>query len=110
MPDYSSLTTQVDLFKTKVSALSSSTLNAQDLVFLAKALESIGNLLGVNDIVAATAAKVSEIQTASSGAVTQVNTAGSNQIIAVNTAGTANIASIQASIDAYTIYTNMGVI
>ena len=110
MPDYASLTSQVDLFKTKASALSSSTLTAQDLVFFAKALESMGNLLGVNDIVAATAAKVTEIQTATSGAVTQVNTAGSNQIIAVNSAGLTNIASIQASIDAYTIYTNMGVI
>jgi hypothetical protein len=110
MPDYSSLTTQVDLFKTKVTALSSSTLSAQDLVFLAKSIEAMGNLLGVNDIVSATASKVTEIQTASSGAVSQVNTAGSTQIVAVNSAGTANIASIQSSIDNYTIYTNMGVI
>lgn len=110
MPDYSSLSTQVDLFKTKVSALSGSTLNAQDLVFLAKALESMGNLLGVNDIVAASASKINEIQTASTGAVAQVNTAGSTQVVAVNNAGVANIASIQSSIDNYTIYSEMGVI
>ena len=107
MPDYSSLSTQVDLFKTKVTALSSSTLNSQDLVFLAKALESMGNLLGVNDIVSATSSKVTEIQTASSGAVATVNTAGSTQIVAVNSAGAANVATIQSSIDNYTIYTNM---
>lgn len=110
MPDYTSLQTQVDLFKTKVSALSTATLNAQDLVFLAKALESMGNLLGVNDIVSATASKVTEIQTASSGAVANVNTAGSTQIVAVNSAGAANIAAIGASIDNFTIYNNMGVI
>lgn len=110
MPDYSSLSSQVDLFKTKVSALSSSTLSAQDLVFLAKALEAIGNLLGVNDMIAASAAKVIEIQAASSGAVTTVNTAGSTQVVAVNSAGLASIANIQAQIDKYTIHAEMGVI
>ena len=110
MPSYDSLQTQIDLFKTKVNALSGSTLNTQDLVFLAKAIESMGNLLGVNDVLAATASKINEIQTASSGAVANVNTAGSTQIVAVNSAGAANVATIQSSIDNYTIYTNMGVI
>ena len=110
MPSYDSLQTQIDLFKTKVNALSGSTLNTQDLVFLAKAIESMGNLLGVNDVLAATASKINEIQTASSGAVATVNTAGSTQIVAVNSAGAANVATIQSSIDNYTIYTNMGVI
>jgi len=36
----------------------------------------MGNLLGVNDVLAATAEKINEIQTASSGAVTQIGTAG----------------------------------
>lgn len=110
MPDVTSLTTQVDLFKTKVTALSSATLTAQDLVFLAKALESMGNLLGINDILAVTSAKLTEIQSAASGAAATVNTAGSTQIVAVNTAGLASIASIQSSIDRYTIHAEMGVI
>ena len=38
MPDYASLTAQVDLFKTKVAALSGSSLGAQELVYLAKAI------------------------------------------------------------------------
>ena len=39
MTDYSTLGTQVTLAKNKIDALTSSTLDAQDLVFLAKALE-----------------------------------------------------------------------
>ena len=110
MPDYSSLSTQVDLFKTKVTALSSSTLNSQDLVFLAKALESMGNLLGVNDIVSATSSKVTEIQTASSGAVVQIGNAGSTQVSNVQSAGVAAIASVNATLSNFTVYSHMGVI
>jgi len=33
MPSYDSLQVQIDLFKTKVNALSGSTINTQDLVF-----------------------------------------------------------------------------
>ena len=54
MTDYSTLGTQVTLAKNKIDALTSSTLDAQDLVFLAKALETLGNLLGVNDILGVT--------------------------------------------------------
>jgi hypothetical protein len=110
MPDYSSLSSQVDLFKTKVTALSSSTLNSQDLVFLAKALESMGNLLGVNDIVSATSSKVIEIQTASSGAVVQIGNAGSTQVSNVQSAGVAAIASVNATLSNFTVYSHMGVI
>lgn len=110
MPSYDSLQTQIDLFKTKVNALSSSTLNTQDLVFLAKAIESMGNLLGVNDVLAATAAKINEIQTASAGAVTQIGTAGGTQVSNVQSAGLAAIAGVNAVLDNFTIYSHMGVI
>jgi hypothetical protein len=99
MPDYASLTTQVDLFKTKVSALSGSTLGAQELVYLAKAIEAMGNLLGVNDI-----------DTAITGAVTTVNSAGSTQIAAVAAAGATQVAAVANELNNFTIYNNMGVI
>jgi hypothetical protein len=110
MPDYASLTTQVDLFKTKVAALSTSTLSAQDLVFLAKAIEAMGNLLGVNDVLAATNAKLVDISNAVSGAVTNVNAAGSTQIAAVQAAGAVQIAQVDSALNNFTIYQNMGVI
>jgi len=86
MPDYASLTAQVELFKTKVGALSGSTLGAQELVYLAKAIESMGNLLGVNDVLAATNTKLNDISTAVTGAVTTVSSAGSTQVAAVSLA------------------------
>lgn len=110
MPDYASLTSQVDLFKTKVAALSSSSLSAQDLVFLAKAIEAMGNLLGVNDVLAATNAKLADISTAVAGAVTTVNAAGSTQVTAVNTAGATQVAQVGNALNNFTIYQNMGVI
>lgn len=110
MPDYASLTSQVDLFKTKVAALSSSSLSAQDLVFLAKAIEAMGNLLGVNDVLAATNAKLADISTAVTGAVTTVNAAGSTQVTAVNTAGATQVAQVANALNNFTIYQNMGVI
>jgi hypothetical protein len=110
MPSYDSLSSQITTFKAKVDALSSSTLTAQEIVFLAKALESMGNLLGVNDIVAATSASINSIQTSGTGQVTTVQTAGATQIAAVNTAGTQNIANLEGQISNYTLYTNMGVI
>jgi len=110
MPSYDSLNTQVELFKTKVTALSSVTMTPQDLVFMAKAIESMGNLLGVNDLVAASSAKITEINTASAGAVTSVANAGSTQITAVNNAGITATAGIAEVINNDTINTNMGVI
>lgn len=110
MPSYDSLQIQIDLFKTKVNALSGATLNTQDLVFLAKAIESMGNLLGVNDVLAATAEKINEIQTASSGAVTQIGTAGGTQVSNVQSAGLAAVASVNAVLSNFTVYSHMGVI
>ena len=77
---------------------------------MAKAIESMGNLLGVNDLVAASSAKITEINTASAGAVTSVANAGSTQITAVNNAGITATAGIAEVINNYTINTNMGVI
>lgn len=110
MPDYASLTAQVDLFKTKVSALSSNTLGAQELVYLAKAIEAMGNLLGVNDVLAATNTQLTQISTAVTGAVTTVSSAGSTQVAAVNQAGATQVSQVANALNNFTIYQNMGVI
>lgn len=111
MPSYDSLSTQIDAVKAEItSSLNASTYTAQDLVFVSKALETLGSLLGVNDIVAATAAQVTSITTAGTTQVTAVNTAGSTQTTAVNTAGNTKIAAINATANELTINSYMGVL
>lgn len=56
MPNYTSLQTQIDAVKSEITAsLAASVYNAQDLVFVASALKTLGGMLGVDDIVQATA-------------------------------------------------------
>jgi len=56
MPSYSALNTQIEAVKSEISAsLAATTYSAQDLVYVAKTLETLGNLLGINDLVAASA-------------------------------------------------------
>lgn len=110
MADYSTLGTQVTIVQNKITALQATTLGAQDVVFLAKALEALGNLLGINDILGATNTAITNVQNAATGQVNTINTTGATQIAAVNTAGTATIAAAQAAVSNYTLYVNMGVI
>jgi hypothetical protein len=111
MPDYSSLSTQINAVKTEITdSLAASTYTAQDLIYVAKALETLGTLLGVNDIVAATADRVTAITTAGTTQVTAVNTAGSTQVSAVNTAGNNKVAAIQAEAANLTVLAYIGVL
>lgn len=56
MPNYAALNTQIDAVKAEISSsLAAASYTAQDLVYVAKALETLGNLLGINDLVAASA-------------------------------------------------------
>lgn len=56
MPTYEALNTQIEAVKSEITAsLAASTYSAQDLVYIAKTLETLGNLLGINDLVAASA-------------------------------------------------------
>jgi len=88
MPDYSTLSTQINAVKTEIDqSLAATQYGAQDLVFIAKALETLGNMLGVNDIVAATADRVSAI-----------NSAGTTNVNLVNSAATTAISDIQSRI------------
>jgi len=74
MPDYASLSTQIDAVKSEITAsLNSSTYTAQDLVFIASALDKLGTMLGVNDVVAATADGVAMLTTTKNTHVTTLN-------------------------------------
>lgn len=111
MPDYSSLSTQIDAVKAEITAsLNASTYSAQELVFVAKALETLGTLLGVSDIVSVTAAKVTEVNTAGTTQVAAVNSAGTTQVTAVNTAGNTKITAINSLANDLSILNYMGVL
>ena len=73
MPDYSTLSTQVELFKTKVTSLTSTTLSAYDLTLLASALNTLAEALGVNDILAATNDRIAALNTTRDQAIVTIN-------------------------------------
>jgi Tfp pilus assembly major pilin PilA len=111
MPNYDSLSTQIDAVKAEITtSLAASTYTAQDLVFISKALETLGSLLGVNDIVDATADSVALVNNAGTTQVTAVNSAGTTQVAAVNSAGNTKIATITATANDLTINSYMGVL
>lgn len=111
MPDYSSLSTQIDAVKSEITAsLAASTYSAQDLIYVAKALETMGNLLGISDVVAATADRITAIQTAGTTQITAVNSAGTTQVSAVNTAGNSRLTAINAAADNLTLLAYSGVL
>ena len=85
MPDYASLSTQIDAIKSEMTTLlSSSTLTAQDLVFLASAIDKMGTMLGVNDVVAATAAKVTELNNATTTHLNTLTAAKNTHVDTIN--------------------------
>jgi cell division septum initiation protein DivIVA len=61
--------------KTKITSLTNSATTAQDVIYLAKALGELGTLLGVDDIVAATADKIVELETKRSTSNASLETA-----------------------------------
>jgi hypothetical protein len=64
MPNYASLSTQIESVKSEItSSLAAATYTAQDLVFVSAALKNLGEMLGVNDVVAATADGQTQINT-----------------------------------------------
>jgi hypothetical protein len=111
MPDYSSLSTQIDGVKSEITAsLAAATYTAQDLIYVSKSLETLGTLLGVNDIVAATADRVAAINTAGTTQLTAVNSAGTTQVSAVNTAGNNKVSAIAAEASNLTTLAYIGVL
>jgi hypothetical protein len=74
MPDYSSLSTQINQFKTAASALmTSDALNANELQLVGAALNQMGNTLGVADINNSVVDGIATINTAKDAAITAFN-------------------------------------
>jgi hypothetical protein len=81
VPDYSTLNDEIGILKAKISGLTSQTLTAESIMYVAESLTILGELLGVKDIVGATAS-----------AITQLNTARDAAIVVIG--GTANGAAV----------------
>jgi hypothetical protein len=64
MPDFSTLESQVNILKSQIDALSASSLNAEQILYLSQTLATLANALGVDDVVAATADAVAKIEAA----------------------------------------------
>lgn len=85
MPDYSSLSTEITAIKSEISAsIGHTTYSAQDLVYLASALDTLGGMLGVNDIVSATADKIVDLETKKTTSLASLETARVNALADVN--------------------------
>ena len=101
MPDYTSLNTQIDGFKTELTALyASGQMTAKDLIYIAKALNELGTLLGIDDIAAVTADGVTTISTAQTTATTAVSsaqTAATSAVSSAQTTATGAITTAQSS-------------
>lgn len=88
--NYATLSNQINTIKSKINALSASTLNAEQILYLSKSLLTLSEALGVEDVVAATA-----------NAITQIDNAGAATITLVSgTANGAAVANLQTSYNA----------
>lgn len=71
--NYATLSNQIDTIKTKINALTSSTLNAEQILYLSNSLVILSKALGIDDVVSATSNAITNIQNAGSAAITLVN-------------------------------------
>ena len=76
MPAYDSLSTQIDLVKSEIAAsIAASVYSAQDLMYVSSTLNTLGGMLGVNDIVLATADKIADLETKKVASLASMETA-----------------------------------
>lgn len=98
MPDYTSLANEITAIKAEIgSSVAASTYTAQDLVYLASALETLGGMLGVNDIVNATADKIAEVNTAKTTALSTMEVKRVNSLADVNADRATALADINSA-------------
>jgi hypothetical protein len=98
MPDYTSLATEIAAIKTEIgTSVAASVYTAQDLVYLASALDTLGGMLGVNDIVTATADKIAEVNTAKTTALSNLETKRVNSLADVNADRATALADIDSA-------------
>jgi len=115
MPDYTSLATEITAIKTEIAAsIGHTTYSAQDLVYLSSALDTLGGMLGVNDIVTATADKIADLETkkvaslasmetARVGAVADVVAERATAISNITTLGTTTMNQINSASTAFNV-------
>lgn len=98
MADYTSLANEISAMKTEIAAsLAASTYTAQDLVYLASALETLGGMLGVSDIVGATADKIAEVESTKTAALNSMETKRVNSLADVNADRATALADIDSA-------------
>jgi hypothetical protein len=98
MPDYTSLATEITAIKAEIgTSVAAHNYTAQDLVYLASALQTLGGMLGVNDIVTATADKIAEVNTAKTTALTNLETKRVNSLADVNADRATALADIDSA-------------
>ena len=98
MPDYTSLATEITAIKAEIgTSVAAHSYTAQDLVYLASALQTLGGMLGVNDIVTATADKIAEVNTAKTTALSNLETKRVNSPADVNADRATALADIDSA-------------
>ena len=76
MPAYDSLSTEIALVKSEIAAsIAASVYSAQDLMYVSSTLNTLGGMLGVNDIVLATADKIADLETKKVASLASMETA-----------------------------------
>lgn len=115
MPAYDSLSTQIDLVKSEIAAsIAASVYSAQDLMYVSSTLNTLGGMLGVNDIVLATADKIADLETkkvaslasmetARVGAVADVVAERATAISNITTLGTSTMNQINAASTSFNV-------
>lgn len=98
MPDYSTLNDEIEVLKSKIDGLTSQTLSAEDIMYVAESLVILGESLGVRDIVGATAAAVTAIEDATDDAIVVIGGTANGEAVA-------NIASAYETLQ--TAYDNL---
>lgn len=71
--NYATLSNQIETIKTKINALTSTTLNAEQILYVSKSLVTLSEALGVEDVVEATADAIDRIEDAGIATITLVN-------------------------------------
>lgn len=88
MPDYSTLNDEITILKNKIDGLTSQTLTAEEIMYVSESLTILGELLGVKDIVGATASAIDDVYAAGVATIDIVS-------------GTANGAAVSNLQDSY---------
>jgi chitodextrinase len=71
--NYATLSNQIETIKTKINALTSTALNAEQILYVSKSLVTLSEALGVEDVVEATADAIERIEDAGIATITLVN-------------------------------------